>query len=272
MTLWLARALAQRGYEPIIILRGYKGRTRKSTLVDRPDAALFGDEALLHAAHFPTIVGKRRLESCELARSVASSPKTVLVLDDGLQHYELLKDFSSVCEKNTAFEHDTLLPIGRLREVPHNRIDAIVSTVLQAPELPVEHWNGVPRYYFKRSMTLVAGSRAPGILVCGLARSNDFFYAVQKEVGHFLPVELAFGDHHKYNETDVKKMEQKAAAYGFVVHCTAKDAVKLQPLVQAMNSPLQLCVWDVLPEPLTAVEPLLEAVVQKIEEVYVERR
>jgi len=55
------------------------------------------------------------------------------------------------------------------------------------------------------------------------------------------------------------------------VHCTAKDAVKLAPLVETENSPLRLSVWDVEIQPVDNVQPLLDAMVAKIEEVYKNR-
>ncbi|MGD1981921.1 MAG: hypothetical protein PVJ94_03995, partial [Flavobacteriales bacterium] len=56
--------------------------------------------------------------------------------------------------------------------------------------------------------------------------------------------------------------------YDYRVHCTAKDAVKLAPLIEAEKSPVQLSVWDVEIQPVGDVQPLLDAMVAKIEEVY----
>jgi len=97
-TIWVAKELKALGYSPIILIRGYKGALKKSTLVDRNDAHTYGDEALLHAQHFPTIVGKNRIQSAKIASTIPGENK-VLVMDDGLQHYELLKDFRIVCQK-----------------------------------------------------------------------------------------------------------------------------------------------------------------------------
>ena len=58
-----------------------------STLVNSQNARIYGDEALLHASNHPTIVGKNRIESCNLAKTVAKTDKAVLILDDGLQYY-----------------------------------------------------------------------------------------------------------------------------------------------------------------------------------------
>lgn len=266
VTGWLAHELQQRGYVPIILLRGYKSSAKASQLVESEDTALYGDEAILHARHFPTIVGKNRVHSVRLASEIATDPKTVLLMDDGLQHYELHKDFSIVCQKNKSFEHDTLLPSGRLREIPHTRIEAIVNTVDRAPTTPPKTWKNVPQYYLMRTVFLREGTRAQGLIICGIAQPEDFFYHVQNQCG-FLADELAFSDHHRYHTRDLKRIERASKKYQFRVHCTAKDAVKLAPLIRAENSPLQLSIWDVRLEPANNSEQLLEAVVGKIEEV-----
>jgi hypothetical protein len=45
----------------------------------------------------------------------------------------------------------------------------------------------------------------------------------------------------------------------------------LAPLVETENSPLRLSVWDVEIQPVGNVQPLLDAMVAKIEEVYKNR-
>ena len=270
ITQWVANELSSLGYEPIIILRGYKGRTKVSTLVNNQNAQIFGDEAVLHALNHPTIVGKNRIESCNLAESMAKTDKTVLILDDGLQYYELQKDFSIVCQKDECFEFDTLLPQGRLREIPHTNIDAIVSNGESEPAWAKREWEGVQDYYFKREIILKSGVEVPGIMVCGVAKPNEFFYLVQKRIG-FVGDEMKFRDHHRYSATDLARIENASKKYEYHVHCTAKDAVKLAPLIKAENSPIRLSVWDVEIQPVGDVQPLLDAMVAKIEEVYKNR-
>ena len=270
VTQWIATELKALGYEPIVLLRGYKGKLVESALVTSMDAEIYGDEALLHASHFPTIVGKNRQASCAIAKSISTGNKTVLILDDGLQHYPLKTDFSVVCQKSKKFEYDTLLPQGRLREIPHNRMDAIISSVTTDKPMEPQFWRGVPEFFLQRKMKLCSGPSLPGLLVCGIARPNDFFYQVQQQIG-LCPGELAFSDHHRYTTREVKKIESMSASSDYRVHCSAKDAVKLAPLIASLKSPLQLSVWDIELEPISDVRPLFEKMVAKIEEVYKNR-
>ena len=80
-------------------------------------------------------------------------------MDDGLQHYELLKDFSIVCQKILRFEADSMLPIGRLRQIPHTNINAILSQINEAGYQNVESWKGILEYTFARETVLRSGSK-----------------------------------------------------------------------------------------------------------------
>ena len=268
-TIWVAKQLKALGYSPTILIRGYKGSIKKSTIVDRNDAHAYGDEALLHAQHFPTVAGKNRVQSAMLASTIPGDKK-VLVMDDGLQHYELLKDFSIVCQKSQRFELDHMLPIGRLREIPHTNIDAILSQINDAGYHPVESWKGISEYTFERKITLVSGSKQQGLVICGVANPDDCLYQIQK-AGGFSGDEMKFRDHHRYSAADLARIEKDSKKYEYRVHCTAKDAVKLAPLIQRENSPVQLSVWDVEIQPVGDVQPLLNAMVAKIEEVFENR-
>ena len=268
-TIWVASQLKALGYSPIILIRGYKGSVKKSTLVHRNDAHTYGDEALLHAQHFPTIVGKNRLESAQLASTIASDKK-VLVMDDGLQHYELLKDFSIVCQKNHRFELDLMLPMGGLREIPHTNIHAILSQINDAGYHATKSWKGIPEYTFERITALVAGRKEQGLVVCGVANPDDCLYQIQK-AGGFIGNEMKFRDHHRYSAADLARIEKASKKYEYRVHCTAKDAVKLAPMIERENSPIRLSVWDVEIQPVGDVQPLLDTIVAKIEEVYKNR-
>jgi len=268
-TNWVAKELKALGYSPIILIRGYKGSVKQSTLVDRNDAHTYGDEALLHAQHFPTIVGKNRIQSANIASTIPGENK-VLVMDDGLQHYELLKDFSIVCQKSQRFESDGMLPVGRLRQIPHTNIDAILSQINEAGYQQVKSWKGIPEYTFERITSLVSGSEEQGLVVCGVANPDDCLYQIQK-AGGFIGDEMKFRDHHPYNASDLTRIEHASKKYEYRVHCTAKDAVKLSPLIEAENSPINLSVWDVEIQPVGDVQPLIDAMVAKIEEVFENR-
>ena len=117
---------------------------------------------------------------------------------------------------------------------------------------------------------LKSGTKDPGIIVCGIAKANEFFDTVQKQLD-FLGNEMKFRDHHRYSTANLARIEKASKKYEYRVHCTAKDAVKLEPLIEAENSPVKLSVWDIEIQPVSDVQPLLDAMVAKIEEVFKNR-
>jgi tetraacyldisaccharide-1-P 4'-kinase len=163
-----------------------------------------------------------------------------------------------------------MLPIGRLRQIPHTNIDAILSQMNEAGYEHVESWRGIPEYTFERETILISGSKKQGLVICGVANPDDCLYQIQK-AGDFIGDEIKFSDHHRYSAVDLARIEKSSKKYEYRVHCTAKDAVKLAPLIQAENSQIKLSVWDIEIQPVGNVQPLLDAMVAKIEEVYKNR-
>ena len=108
------------------------------------------------------------------------------------------------------------------------------------------------------------------MVVCGVANPHDCLYQIQK-AGGFIGDEMKFRHHRYITDLDLARIEKASKKYDYRVHCTAKDAVKLASLVEEENSPIQLSVWDVEIQPVGDVQPLLDAMVAKIEEVFENR-
>ena len=274
MVQWTAKALSTMGYSPVIVSRGYKGNLNKvATLVlSEHTAEDVGDEAKFHSQFFPAVIGKDRVKSCKLAEQycrLQELNKPVLVLDDGLQHYPLGVDFKVVCTKShSPFWSDTLLPTGRLRQVPHSEFDA---TVVLGNSLPDGYTMAKPVFHFKVKSKLIRGSNRQGLVVSGLANNEAFFDGLQQEFGLNSIDTLGYKDHYSYSAKDLKIIEKRSAKYQYYVHCTTKDAGKLEVLISQSNSPLKLSVWDVEPVPNSDNQPLLDAMVERIEYVYTHR-
>lgn len=125
----LAHLLAERGFAPDVLSRGYG---RASTAAERVNPAggveSFGDEPLLivRAAHVPVFVGASRYAAgmlSELGESDAA--RHVHLLDDGFQHRQLARAVDIVVVHPDDVR-DRLLPVGRLRE-PLSSLERISS-------------------------------------------------------------------------------------------------------------------------------------------------
>jgi tetraacyldisaccharide 4'-kinase len=240
LTRALATSLAQAGWRPGIVSRGYGGSNTAPRPV-RPgdDPAVVGDEPLLLAADaLPVWIGRDRVAA---ARSLlAAHPECNIVLaDDGLQHYALRRDFEiAVVDKARGFGNACMLPAGPLREprTRLERVDAVVRLVA-GPAPPESRGNGretamtyepLPwRNVVRPDATANPDAWRASMIhaVAGIGDPERFFELLRR-LG-FDPVCHAFPDHHRYTRADL--VFPDAAA----VLMTEKDAVKCTAFADA---------------------------------------
>jgi tetraacyldisaccharide 4'-kinase len=143
----LALELAQRGFHPGIVSRGYgRDGSGDDPLPVGPDddPHRVGDEPLLLArAGYPVVVARDRAAAARALLALHPACDVILS-DDGLQHYRLGRGIEiAVVDARRALGNGWMLPAGPLRE-PASRlaeVDAVValtakSTDAAAPDLP----------------------------------------------------------------------------------------------------------------------------------------
>ncbi len=228
----LGAALAQRGWHPGIVSRGYGGRNRAPRAVaPGDDPAVVGDEPLLFAADaLPVWIGRDRVAAAR-ALLAAHPDCDLIVADDGLQHYALRRNFEiAVIDAARGCGNGALLPAGPLRE-PRSRlerVDALARLTTDAPtpadrtgrDTVMTHeplpWRNVAR------PGAVADPAAwrEGVIhaIAGIGDPSRFF-ALLRRLG-LDPVCHAFPDHHRYIAADLAFPDAMA------ILMTEKDAVK----------------------------------------------
>ncbi|MGH8166550.1 MAG: tetraacyldisaccharide 4'-kinase, partial [Woeseiaceae bacterium] len=132
VTMWLAARLAENGFRPAIVSRGYGGAVGDAPLevTADSDAGVVGDEPLLMAARgiCPVVVHPDRVAAARLAVDLGCD---VIIADDGLQHYRLKRQFEIVVvDGERGFGNGHLLPAGPLRE-PLSRLGSVDHIMLQ---------------------------------------------------------------------------------------------------------------------------------------------
>jgi len=132
LAIWLVEQLKQKGFQPGIISRGYRGKVGsipvKATPESNPD--IVGDEAVLMAKRgkCPVVVHPDRVAA---ARTIIELGVDLIVADDGLQHFRLARDFELVVIDGTrGFGNGKLLPAGPLRE-PASRLKTVDDVLVQ---------------------------------------------------------------------------------------------------------------------------------------------
>jgi tetraacyldisaccharide 4'-kinase len=253
--------LQAQGVKVCVLSRGYRGAhehgagvvsTEKRVEVD---AAAAGDEAHMLARMLPgvpVVVGKDRRKTGALAWE--RFKPDAIVLDDGMQFYQLHRDLDVVLVDATRpFDNGWTFPRGLLREPPSHirragcvvitnadKVDAGVLTSLRAN---LERWiQSKPLFEAHYAPQLLraldhsgeqkpewlAGRKVAGL--CALGNPQGFAEQLQ-QAGATVVDWTVFPDHHEptmgeLNEVIARGCEKGAEA----VIVTEKDAVKLPPL------------------------------------------
>jgi tetraacyldisaccharide 4'-kinase len=237
----ITRRLPARGDNPHLLTRGYGGNKAGPLLVNPAvhDTHTIGDEALLLAAIAPTWVSRHRASGAAAAVAAGAS---VIVMDDGLQNPDLVKDLSIVVVDGTyGFGNERLIPAGPLRESVTTglaRADAVVvigddsagviATVAQqrGSAFPI-----LVATVHPQAEAAAALSKQRVVAFAGIARPERFF-ATLESIGCSVIDRFAFADHHAYKDAELSAIAERAGDDTLIV-TTAKDAARLQPAWRA---------------------------------------
>ncbi len=255
----IARLLADAGYVPAILSRGYGRRSasRSPTIVSDGERILAdvhgaGDEPLMLARSLlprrvPVVVCADRYAAGALAERRLGA--TVHVLDDGFQHLGLARDVDLV----VTGEHDLTdepLPYGRLREPLASAASAdalLVDAGYQdAAERVARVLHVRNAYHVTRSLlpprivatgdTVVVPDDSRVFAFAGIARPERFFSDLTS-AGWNVVGTRAFRDHHYFRASEVERVVAAATrARAAIVLTTDKDAVRLPAEVLARPS------------------------------------
>ena len=240
VTIWLARQLKERGMKPGIISRGYGGSIGRSPVHVTPDSdpLVVGDEAVLMAkrSQCPVVVHPNRVHA---AQDLSMLGVDVVISDDGLQHYRLLRQYEIVVVDGArGFGNGHLLPAGPLRE-PLSRLAsvdraALNKSVMRGKRAVSELPEGLPvtEFYLKGTsarslddseevpLARFAGREVHAVAAIG--NPGRFFTFLES---HGMQViEHAFPDHAKLSKKDLRYDDD------LDVLMTEKDAVKCAEL------------------------------------------
>jgi tetraacyldisaccharide 4'-kinase len=238
LAIWLVERLRERGRNPGVILRGYRGAGAERVLEAGagawPDAV--GDEALLIARRTgaPVFVGPDRAAAGK-ALLAAHPAVDLIVADDGLQHYRLARDCEIAVVDRRGFGNRRLLPAGPLREPPA-RLASVLAVVdngggggagsetarpVFAMRLVGERFVGLHDPQRTIGAAELAGRKLYAIAGTG---SPQRFFATLAGLGLTDFLARAFPDHHAYRPDDL------AFAADGTLLMTEKDAVKCAAL------------------------------------------
>ena len=274
LVILLAEMLQKAGRVPSILTRGYGRQPTSSWVVVEPGsrrqggAAELGDEPALMARRLPKVpivVSADRYGAGRLAESRFQIG--VHLLDDGFQHLRLHRDLNLlVLDATQPFKTGRLLPGGQLRERPAaaSRADLIIITRgnpdstfrlksalrelgIRCPTfsaqtglrevVPAQPVGEIP------SLTPNIARSRPVLAFCGVGNPAAFF-ADLKSWGFSVADRVAFPDHHRYSESDCRRLIQRARKSGAEIFLTTeKDQINLPDGI-SWKIPLYVCRVD----------------------------
>lgn len=266
----IAGEAAKRGFSPVILTRGYRGRAKGPCLVSasgtlpenfRGDLHKVvcsvrdsGDEPVLMAGRLkgvPVIKSADRYEGGIFAiRSLAPADGApfLFILDDGFQHWGLERDVDIVLINGlNPFGNGKMLPSGTLREPPGElrRADIFVinrngehqDTGKPLPEGLAEKPVYFSGYEIVRALNKAAAEYSAEALrgrrvfaFCGIAHPESFMRSLSS-LGIDLAGFKAYRDHHFYTQSDLDRLARQGREQRCdLMLTTEKDMVKLKEL------------------------------------------
>lgn len=248
----ICRRLREWGHSPAVISRGYRGEKGDNEIIRvdpvESDWKRVGDEPLLIARSLPDVpvyVGVDRVAAAK--RATEEAMPTVIVLDDGFQHWRLARKMDIVLLDGTnPFGNGKLLPRGPLREplAALHRASLIALTKVNLAEeggvwaqrlqarlrAPVVQAIHRPSGFFDLSIGQVrplSDVRNTSVVAAsGLAR-NETFTDLLRSIGAKIEGALDFSDHQEYGPVEwaeIRHIMSECNTKTLVT--TAKDATK----------------------------------------------
>ncbi|HMK86718.1 MAG TPA: tetraacyldisaccharide 4'-kinase [Steroidobacteraceae bacterium] len=222
---WLVARLAEQGFRPGVVTRGYGGSTREVRIIEAcDDPKVVGDEPILLARRtgVPVAVGRDRPAAAQL---LVGAGCDVIVSDDGLQHYALARDCEVVViDGDRRFGNGWLLPAGPLRE-SRSRLSVADAVVVNGGRALLP--GAFSMRLEARSAIALAGGRTSALqvfagtqvhAVAGIGHPERFFNMLRAHGIEVLGHPLA--DHARLGPKDILFPDDKP------VLMTEKDAVK----------------------------------------------
>ena len=225
--------LVLRGFKPAILIRGYGGSVTQPLWVDHriQSANEVGDEALMLNESRDVLVARDRVAG---ASAIATNgTHDVIIMDDGLQHPYIAKDFSiGVFDGSFGIGNGWLIPSGPLRvnfKSGIKTIDAAIINGVDDTDISRRLPENMPKYtgqiVANQSLIDDLGGN-PVLAFAGIGRPDRFFTTL-RNAGANLIHQLAFADHHPYSEADMTRLQEDATRLGATLITTKKDWVRL---------------------------------------------
>ena len=251
----VATEAGKRGYDPVILTRGYRGKIkgpcfvsdRQSILLSAEDA---GDEPVIMAERLrgvPVVKAADRYEGGIFAiKHLEKRDQPFLfILDDGFQHWKIERDVDIVLVDGlNPFGNRKLLPLGPLRaplgEIAEADVLVITKKINETVAAELRTLNDKAPVFFSHydtdgvsdkvgnlsDISMLAGKKIYAF--CGIANPESFRNTLSLSGCHLSGLK-EYSDHHSYAQKDIAGVVDMAGSLGAdYIITTEKDMVKIR--------------------------------------------
>jgi len=222
---YIANELADRGYKPGIVSRGYGGKFKETLHVTSETSVKeTGDEAqILAKLNLPFYIDKNRVRAVK--KLIKDHDCDVIISDDGLQHYKMGRHVEiAVIDGKRRLGNNLTFPAGPLRESKNrlSSVDFIVNN--SGPTEEGEYLMNISpsKFVHLKSGKSYSVDKWPMHnqihAVAGLGNPGRFFDLLDK-LG-FDSIRHPFPDHHNFSSSDIFYLDH------LPIVMTEKDASK----------------------------------------------
>ncbi|MCF0178530.1 MAG: tetraacyldisaccharide 4'-kinase, partial [Bacteroidales bacterium] len=230
------RHYLQEGKKVAVVSRGYGRSSRDGMEVTGTESAsLVGDEPLQIKRKFPQVtmmVDKIRRRAIEKLISLEEGSRPdIILLDDAFQHRQVTPSRSIVLVNyNRPIFNDTLLPFGRLRDLPERIADADTVIITKAPpyldEWEKEKCRQINRVARHQKLFFTSIDYATPLPVFPEAGNSRFIYsqeaimitgiAYSRPMYEYMMIKykslscMKFSDHHKFTRLNIRSIARMA--------------------------------------------------------------
>jgi tetraacyldisaccharide 4'-kinase len=250
LTLHLCEQLKAGGKHPVVLTRGYGGsHAGPHWVAEGDDADAVGDEALLLARSSPTLVARDRAAGARAVEQATDAGKVaadVIVMDDGLQNPQLVKDLTlAVVDGSRGIGNGRVMPAGPLRAPLGFQLGLVDAIVVNERASGVgDAAAGVLRECFEgpilRCTTVVAGDaawlRGRRVVAWAGIGAPERFFATLRALGAEVVATVAFGDHQRLSEADAARLIGSASQHQATLVSTEKDMARLKGSAGALSA------------------------------------
>lgn len=232
----LVKYLKAKGERVVVISRGYgcSVTTFPHKVIRKNTAQEVGDEPYLIflKTNVPVVIDPKRTRALDFA--VRNLSATLVISDDGLQHYHLKRDCEVVVvDGERRYGNGHMLPAGPLRE-PLSRLNTIDMELVNGRpwqkkqyQMCLDNYQIYPLQQPEKKMVLASflahdGAGKKIAAIAGIAHPQRFFKALQSW-GCQLVAKVEFPDHHAFTWQNFTSEAFDEADY---ILMTEKDMVK----------------------------------------------